>query len=118
MATLTTQALDSNGDLIITNGILEELTDADALAQILQNKIKLRKGEFTLEPNEGVEWNTILGSAVDIEDIIKTKIRKILLGDIYVSSILALEVVFDREDSELTCTFRVQSDFGVVTGSV
>jgi hypothetical protein len=115
---LTTQELDSNGDIVITDGVISVLHDEDALSQILSNKIKLRKGEFSLELNEGTEWSKILGSSVDSEEIVKTRIRKILMGDPYVSNILALEVIFDKENSNLTGTFRVKSNFGTVTGSI
>lgn len=118
MSTLTTQKLDSNGDLSIVNGSIELLRDGDALSQILTNKLKLFKGEFSLEPEEGLDWLTLLSSSVNAEEILAVQIRKLLLADSHVIAVEAIELDFDRSESKMNGYFRVLSTFGTVTGSI
>ncbi|MCB1176512.1 MAG: hypothetical protein KDK36_02930 [Leptospiraceae bacterium] len=80
-------------DLTISNYNFIELDDENTLKQRIKNRLALFLGEFSLEPNEGMDWFTLKEYAYNTDEISKA-VRSEILRDTEVVSINSLEVIF------------------------
>lgn len=117
MATLQVIKLSGN-DISIVSGQTEVLTDADALAQILNNKIMLWLGEWALDTTQGVDWLGLFNQKTFLKQRFVYMLKKILIADTRVERITTLDIGYDRETREISVYFEVESSFGTVSGSV
>lgn len=108
----------TNGQIAFVNGILVELTGADALAQRLENRLKLWLGEWFLDTSIGVDWLDILESKPTDTDEIERILREEILKDAAVTEIVDFSVVFDNTNRRATITFSANGDVGLVQGEV
>jgi hypothetical protein len=117
MSTLRAIKLVAN-DISIVAGKTATLTDEDALAQILQNKLSLWLGEWTLDTTQGIDYLGLFNQKVFLEKRLTYMLRKVLLDDTRVTKIITLDVSFDRKTREISASFKVSTTFGAVTGSI
>lgn len=57
-----------NGDLVIENNDLILISDDEELIQSVRNTLLTRKGEFFLDPEEGVSHDNLLGKGTSDEE--------------------------------------------------
>ncbi|EQA45398.1 hypothetical protein LEP1GSC050_3082 [Leptospira broomii serovar Hurstbridge str. 5399] len=107
-----------NNDLVYKNGRLVQLEGIDALEQILGNRLKLFLGEWFLAPAEGVDWIGLVDQGPFLQPGFINAIKTALLKEPSVTSITKLDANFDRAARQVTITFQVQSNLGVLSSTV
>ena len=65
--------LDLNGDVVLSGGDIVLIQDDELKAQKVRTVIGTNKGEWTLNKNEGLNFNYILGKGIT-DDMIMTQI--------------------------------------------
>ncbi len=65
--------LDLNGDVVLSGGDIVLISDDELKAQKVRTIIGTNKGEWTLNKNEGINFNYILGKGIT-DDMIMTQI--------------------------------------------
>ena len=81
------------GDLVITNHNFVMLDNKNTLRQRISNRLSLYLGEFSLVPEEGIDWLTVLSvkyPKAQIGDAVIAEIKK----DTEVVNVVSLEVIF------------------------
>jgi hypothetical protein len=106
--------LDADGDLDLTGG---RLTLEDDVAQRVQRRLRLIRGEWFLDLDAGVPWLTdILGRGVNI-GLIRSVLRDAILGTEGVSALRDFVLDFDRDDRRLRVSFRALGPDGAATAA-
>jgi len=117
MATLQAVKIINN-DIEIINGETTVLYDAEALAQILTNKLKLWKGEWFADVTAGIDYLGLFNQKTFLERRFTAIIRNILLSDSRVSKIESLTASFNKSTREISASFQIASIYGTITGAV
>jgi hypothetical protein len=116
MGILTWQITD--GQIDFANNTITELTDGDALAQRIENALKLWLGEWFLEPLEGIDWIDLLeakpANLAEIERVVRATIE----ADPAITNIIEYDQTFTRATRSLLITFTADGDTGLVRGEV
>jgi hypothetical protein len=105
-------------DWEIINGKTTILYDADALVQILENKLRTWLGEWFKDETVGVDYLGLFNQKTFLDQRFALAIRNVLIADPRVSAIESLDVSFDRATRTISCTFKVTSIYGTVSGTV
>jgi len=105
-------------ELTFTNNDFATITDEDALAARLEAKLKMFEGEWFLDATLGINWPDALSTKPFRVDDFAAIIRKELGDDPAVTSITSLVITPNNSTRELTITFEVASDVGLVEGGV
>lgn len=116
MASLQTVKL-FQGDIVVSGGKTVLLYDNDALAQILQNKLTMWAGEWFLDKTQGIDYLGILGQQFFLDRRFNLAIRKILLADPRVTSVLTISCKLDKDDN-VVADYDIQSIYGPISGSI
>ncbi len=66
--------LDENGDISITDGQIEMVSDIELEKQTIKTVLCTNKGESPFNENEGIDFNQIRGKGIT-EDMVKTQIQ-------------------------------------------
>lgn len=103
MANITVLKLDPESrDLCFdSEGILDHLEDAEAIAQNIRNNLNTWRGEFELDTSHGTEWERVVGQpASDMEDESDDVLRKSIFQEPYVREIESLSCAIDGRTIE------------------
>lgn len=109
---------DENGDWVfMADHSLEELADADAIAQTAAEFVKTLRGELIFRTDRGVRWDVILGPNTNAT-LAQGYIRSRLLEVPGVVAVPALEVTI--ANNQLTYAATIETVYGeaVLDGSV
>jgi hypothetical protein len=105
--------LDTDGDLAIEDGDVAWLDGADAVAQHIRCRLRMFKGEWFLNEDEGVPWfDEIFEKGVEDGRVVAI-LRKVILGTPGVTSLTSLSLTHDRAERELSVVFEAVTDLGV-----
>ncbi len=111
-------ALDENGDWLIAGGDVQLIGDGPAILQACQIALEFFQGEWFLDTSAGVPWwqqvlvkNPAPGQLAGV-------FRNALLGVAGVKQVLSLELSYDPPLRSLSVEFEVQTDLGLLPGSV
>lgn len=66
--------LDENGDISITDGQIDMVSDIALEKQTIKTVLRTNKGESPFNADEGIDYNQILGKGVT-SDMVKTQIQ-------------------------------------------
>ena len=61
--------LDNTGDVVIKSGAVQMVNGNDLLKQTIKTILGTNKGEWPLNPDEGIDFSIILGKGVEEETI-------------------------------------------------
>lgn len=103
MAKITVLKLDPESrDLCFdSDGILDQLEDAEAIAQNIRNNLNTWKGEFELDTSHGTEWERVVGQpSFGAEDESDDVLRKSIFQEPYVREIESLSCAVDGRSIE------------------
>lgn len=103
MAKITVLKLDPESrDLCFdSEGILDQLEDAEAIAQNIRNNLNTWRGEFELDTSHGTEWERVVGQPTsDIEDESDDVLRESIFQEPYVREIESLSCAIDGRTIE------------------
>lgn len=62
----------NNGDVVIENGVIQMTSGGDLLRQTVETVLNTNKGEWWLNPDEGINFSNILGKHTDSQQDKKT----------------------------------------------
>jgi hypothetical protein len=105
-------------DIEIINGKTTMLYDADALTQILNNKLRTWLGEWFADTTVGIDYLGLFNQKTFLDRRFALLVRGILTDDARISSINSLEVAFDRTTRTISATFKATSIYGEVSGTI
>ncbi len=97
-------------DLVFNDGALELVTEADEIARNLKTRLKLMRGEFSLDTSYGLPYNLLLGSSVFNLAELETIVKQFILDTDGILSLTRFNVSFQKADARL-----LQIDFTVNT---
>jgi hypothetical protein len=113
--TIQVRALDANWDVLRGQGSANFLTDIDAVAQIIAQRLKFLQGEWFEDTSQGFPlFQKILGNPVTNTQV-SLLIRSTILGTPYVSSIDTFSVSFAPSGRAFAFSATVTTAFGTLT---
>lgn len=95
---MTDIVLDENNDITFKNGDLNlfEETDPLLIAQRLEIKLRLNKGEWFLDINQGIPWQQEILSKNNQRNLADTYIRRTIISDEDIKSITQYTATFNN----------------------
>ena len=119
MATITVRKLDPvTWEPIWGNGQQNFISDIDAVAQIIAQRLKLFEGEWWADTTDGLPlWQKILGyrGGANNQQAINLLIQNRILGTPHVVSLSSVQSSYVPETRSYNFYCEVQTQFGVVT---
>jgi hypothetical protein len=102
-------------------GATGRLTDADAVAQLVQTNLKLAWGEWFLNATTGVSWydlgdgnQAIFGGHAD-QAFAEAELKRVILSTNGVSQLTAFKLTLDHETRRATVSATIVTVYGVPT---
>jgi len=106
-----------NNDFSFVDDGLEVLTGADALAQIIGNRLAMWLGEWFATPLSGIDYLGLFNQSTFLEDRARIIFTNAILADSRITKITKMDIVL-TSDRELTVDFVAESTEGLIAGSV
>lgn len=106
-----------DGDFSFVDDGLEVLTGADALAQIIKNRLSLWLGEWFATPLSGIDYFGLFNQSSFLEDRARIIFTNAILGDSRITKITKMDITLNNQ-RELTIDFVAESTEGLIEGSV
>lgn len=105
--------LDKNGDYVLGHGNLDFYQDSpDGVAQNVMTRLKLWRGTWFIDTQEGTPWlQQILGR----HDAVDVVIRSRILGTPGVRSIDSFEAILDPDTRRLSVRATISTIYGDAT---
>jgi hypothetical protein len=115
--TILVRTLDSTWDPVRGNGLSNFLTDLDAVAQIVAQRLKLLQGEWFENTSLGLPlFQSILGVA-STSRAVSLLIQQQILGTPYVTGINSFSIAYGAGGRTYQFSAQVQTAFGPLTVS-
>lgn len=108
--------LDSNGDIQITNGVIDMVYDEELTAQRVKTVLGTNKGEWFMDGDEGIDFGYMLGKGIT-EDMMRSQIAS---GIRQVDSSFTLDTFnleVDEQNRKATIKFTAKNDSGTEIAS-
>lgn len=115
MRTLATTT-DTNDIFLNSNGDLEVIQNAEAVANICLNKVRTLQGELLLNTQFGIPYLDILYSAVPNIDLFRFQLRKIITNTENVVAISNLEMTIENNILNYRATIKTTYGEAEVNG--
>jgi len=113
-ASIITRALDQNGDPMRGNGLQNFLSDIDAIALIIAQRLQLLQGSWWMALSDGLPlFQSILG-VPNTSSGVALILRRRILGTVGVTAISVLLVNYAAKARSYTVVAVVQTVFGAV----
>jgi len=107
-----------NNDFSFVDDGLEVLTGADALAQIIKNRLAMWLGEWFVTPNSGIDYLGLFNQSTFLEDRARIIFTNSILADSRITKITKMDIELNKSTRELTVDFVAESTEGLIAGSV
>jgi hypothetical protein len=101
------------GDLHLTDGDVVWIDGAEAVAQHIRARLKMFKGEWFLNEDEGVPWFDEIFEKGTTDARISAILRQVILGTPGVTTLTSLTLERNRAERSLAVTFEAVTDEGV-----
>ena len=96
-------------------GTVDILKGADALAQLVKQRLWLFRNEYWMNVNRGVPYDQFLGAKkLPPNDIIIDEIESIGYG----IRVVEFNAALNRRTRKAEITFKLESDFGEINGGI
>ena len=116
MSTIRVRRLDTNWDPKFGNGQNDYIYDIDAVAQIIETRLRLWMAEWWEDLEEGLPmFQKILGKRGSSQAVADRLIQKRIVETPYVTEIVAFESSFDVSTRAYICQATVNTEFGTIT---
>lgn len=118
MATITVRKLDANWDPIFGNGQNAYISDLDAVAQIINQRLLFFRGEWWENRTSlGIPmFQSILGSQRSL-DVVAGLVKNEILACPYVTGVSSVATSYNTQTRAFKFTCQVQTQFGSLTVS-
>ena len=102
--------LDSGGDMMLGHGLSDFFQDSpEGVAQNVMTRLKLWRGQWFLDTNDGTPWlQDILGKHEAVDMIIRNRI----LGTPGVKEITEFQSVLDPDTRTLSIKVTIDTNYG------
>lgn len=87
---------DINGDFVFGHGLADYLTENEAIALLVKDRLLLWLAEWFLDITQGANWTMILGKKPPPILLAEQEVRRIVLGTTDVTAVTKLSVSFDH----------------------
>ena len=115
MSTIRVRRLDENWDPVYGNGQRDYLFDGDAIAQIIETRLRLWLAEWWEDRSEGLPmFQRILGVRGSTKAIVDSLIQRRISETIHVTGIQSFVSEFDSETRSYRCEASVYTIFGAI----
>lgn len=106
------RALDSDGDMRFGHGPADFLRDsAEAIAQVVLTRLKLWRGEWFLDTEEGTPWaGSVLGERT--QDQIEPALRLRILETPGVTGIVSFDLAIDPDARAASLAIEIATVYG------
>lgn len=119
MATpIQVRALTPTGDVAYGNGLVSFVSDVDAVAQIIQTRLKFLQGEWWEDRSQGTPlFQSMLGNSGSpkSQQAILALLQQRITGTPYVTGIVSASVTWNAGTRSFGFTTTVSTSFGNVT---
>lgn len=116
MSTIRVRRLDENWDPCFGNGQNDYVFDGEAVAQIIESRLRLWLQEWWEDQDEGLPmFQKILGKMGSSQAIADRLIQKRILETPYVTGLVSFESSFDISTRAYICSAYVNTEFGTIT---
>ena len=115
MPIYTTFKIDSSGDLDLSGGTINLVSDKDAIRAQLQIRLNEFINDWFLDLNEGIDYFGEVFGVREITDSVESQFKNVILDTVSVTSIQSIS--FDLSDRLLIVTFSVATIFGDIKDS-
>ena len=111
------RALDSNNDLIVTNGSLVVVDEGAAIVQDVRCRLLLYKAEWFLDIEVGTAWfDIVFVKPVDL-DAVESMLKSVIITTDGVEKLVSFSMQFDSTTRNLSVEFSAETTFGIITGA-
>lgn len=106
--------IDSNGDWVYGQGLSNYARDVEAVKYDIRMRLKSWQGDCFFSLEDGIPWNVYLSSKGNLQIVIETEIRSILLQTQDVVGVLDLSTTFSTDSRKL----QIQAVIDTIYGSI
>jgi hypothetical protein len=115
MATISVRKLDANWEPQYGNGQSDFITDIDAVAQIIKQKLLLFQGEWVLDRTAGTPmFQSILGASRSIDAVVAI-LKAVILSAPYVTDVINVATNYNSQARTFAFACVAQTPFGPIT---
>ena len=107
-----------NNDLVFADRTLKDLTGVDALAEVIEARLKLWKGEWFLSPDSGVDYMTLFESKQLLQEKARKALKDAITADLRVLRLKELNVTYDNTTRTMTGYFNAETTEGLLEGTI
>lgn len=112
---MTDLALDPlDGDIVIAGGDLALVTGADAVAQDINLRVALFKGEWPLDTRVGIDYRTLFFERRPPDQVVRAVFTQVLRETGGVASVDRLQIGFARTERSLNIAATVTTTDGAI----
>lgn len=97
-------AIDENGDLFMEQGKLQEVSGVEEIRQRFRQLLRTNKGEWFLNPEEGLDYSTFWTKTPD-EEAIRMTIDEVAEQVEEIERLEDVRIDFDERERTLTVSF-------------
>jgi hypothetical protein len=108
----------TSNDLVLSGSDLIMLTNTDALAQVIENRLKLWLGEWFGALTSGIDYLTLFSEKQLLQEKARRIFRNAILADSRITNIKELEITYVNSTRSMTVRFVAESTVGLIAGSV
>jgi hypothetical protein len=87
---------DINGDFVFGHGLADYLTENEAIALLVKDRLLLWLAEWFLDISQGANWTMVLGKKPPPILLAEQEVRRIVLGTTNVTAVTKLSIAFDH----------------------
>ena len=100
---------DINGDFVFGHGLADYLTENEAIALLVKDRLLLWLAEWFLDVTQGANWTMILGRKPPPILLAEQEVRRIVLGTTDVTAVTKLNVSFDHTTFIVAMTCEIST---------
>jgi hypothetical protein len=114
MASITVRKLDANWEPLYGNGQNDFISDADAVAQIIDQKLLFFQSEWVLDRTAGTPmFQSILGANRSIDAVVAI-LKGVILSAPYVTGVSNVATKYDSHARSFKFSCLAQTQFGTI----
>lgn len=110
--------LDADGDIVLENGDLALVSDAEAIAQAVRGALSLVQGEWFLDVTAGVPYFESVWLRAPKESEVDAVLRSAILAVPGVLDVPQLDLDLNRSTRVCSVSFRATTDLGELSQTI
>ena len=107
-----------NNDFELVSGSLTMLEGVEALAQNIQNRLKMWRGEWFAALTSGVDYLTLFDQKLLVQQKARKAFRDVILAESRITNLKSMDITFDNATRTMSVYFVAESTEGLIEGAV